>query len=288
MRGALVLIFAIVSPRQWDRGRSKLLLRRAAIWLCRRLLGLLSRPYAMREGMTVVFSPHQDDETLGCGGLIARKRNEGLPVHVIFITDGSGSHPNHPTRPPAEIGRIRHQEARAALAILGVESVAIHFLDEPDGTLGLPSSGRRELLVARIAALLQQIRPTEIFLPCNPDASTEHEAAFNCVLTALQQTDLRPEIWQYPIWSWLNPLLLSERLVKPRKLRHLDAEDFLSIKGKALACYHSQIEPLPPEIEPALPKELLRVFKSDTEFFIRYSPAPQRSVPPPEASHPVI
>ena len=39
----------------------------------------------------LVVAPHQDDETLGCGGLIARKRYEGLPVHVVFITDGSAT-----------------------------------------------------------------------------------------------------------------------------------------------------------------------------------------------------
>jgi hypothetical protein len=34
---------------------------------------------------TMIFAPHQDDETLGCGGLIALKRQLGIPVKVVFF-----------------------------------------------------------------------------------------------------------------------------------------------------------------------------------------------------------
>lgn len=36
----------------------------------------------------IVFSPHQDDEALGCGGMIALKREQGIPIKVVFVTDG--------------------------------------------------------------------------------------------------------------------------------------------------------------------------------------------------------
>src|SRR5690349_14548383 len=84
------------------RHRSKEILRQIAIELCSGLLQAGSKPYQLQELPTVVIAPHQDDETLACGGVIARKRSEGLPVHVIFITDGSASHPGHPRLgPPA-------------------------------------------------------------------------------------------------------------------------------------------------------------------------------------------
>jgi LmbE family N-acetylglucosaminyl deacetylase len=279
----LALIFLVVmSILRLDYSRAKALLRRLAIWWCRTLLDLLSRPFPLRTGVTLVFSPHQDDETFGCGGLIARKRNDGLPVHVVFITDGTASHLGHPTLSAKEVGVIRRQEAQAALAILGVESVAIHFLDEPDGTLQRISPERQELLVARIAAQLQQIGPTEILLPCNPDGSTEHEAAFGCVIAALQRTGQQPEIWQYPVWSWWNPQLLMERLVHVRSIRRLPTEDFYPIKGSALACYRSQIEPLAPQTKSALPEELIRVFQSDNEYFFHFRPASINSPLPVE------
>ena len=36
----------------------------------------------------IVFAPHPDDETLGCGGTILKKRSLGAPVEVVFLTDG--------------------------------------------------------------------------------------------------------------------------------------------------------------------------------------------------------
>ena len=97
-----------------------------------------------RDTVTLILAPHQDDETLGCGGVIARKRNEGLPVDVVFITDGSASHLGHPKFTPTEIGLLRRREALAALAILGVETPAIYFLDEPDGTVDVVAEVRRD------------------------------------------------------------------------------------------------------------------------------------------------
>ncbi len=35
-----------------------------------------------------MFSPHQDDEAFGCGGMIALKSEQGIPVVVVFLTDG--------------------------------------------------------------------------------------------------------------------------------------------------------------------------------------------------------
>ena len=38
---------------------------------------------------TLVVAAHPDDETLGCGGLIAKLINQGKQVRVIFIAEGS-------------------------------------------------------------------------------------------------------------------------------------------------------------------------------------------------------
>src|SRR5690349_19075047 len=39
----------------------------------------------------LVLAPHPDDETLGCGATIMRKRAAGTPVHVVIATDGRHS-----------------------------------------------------------------------------------------------------------------------------------------------------------------------------------------------------
>lgn len=261
-------------PTRSRRQRAKLYLRQLVIGLCGDLLRAGSKPFVQREETTLVIAPHQDDESLGCGGLIARKRNEGLPVHIVFITDGSASHPGHARISPAELAQMRRQEAMAASASLGVEHTCVHFLDEPDGTLNAIQPARREALVARLTALLSEIAPREILLPCYPDGSSEHDATFGFVIDAIGRAGLQPDIWQYPVWSWWNPGLLLRRWARSKECCRLPVEDYLQAKKQAIACYRTQIAPLPPDEYPSLPRELIDIFQQDSEFFFRYEIAP--------------
>ena len=73
----------------------------------------------------IVFAPHPDDETLGCGGTIAKKLREGYDVLIVFMTDGRNALSklfnvcSNPT--PLELREIRKEEAKKASKILGVE-----------------------------------------------------------------------------------------------------------------------------------------------------------------------
>jgi LmbE family N-acetylglucosaminyl deacetylase len=194
-------------------------------------------------------------------------------VHVIFITDGSASHPNHARITPHELAALRRREALRAMACLGVERPCVHFLDETDGTLNALAPARRESLVARLAQLVAEIAPAEILLPCHPDGSSEHDAAFEFVLDAVARTGVQPDFWQYPVWTWWNPGLMLRRWIATRDCRRLPLEDYRQAKEQAIGCYQSQIHPLPPDTAPALPAELVAIFLEDTEFFFRYDPS---------------
>src|SRR5438067_976178 len=50
-----------------------------------------SRPLSLTSDSIMVIAPHQDDETFGCGGLIALQREGGATVKVVFLTDGGNS-----------------------------------------------------------------------------------------------------------------------------------------------------------------------------------------------------
>lgn len=258
--------------------RAKLTLRMLAIAFCRRLLSISSRPYDDSGGTTVIVAPHEDDETLACGGLIARKRNEGLPVHIIFITDSSASHPHHPLHNPEAITALRRSEAMKAMFALGVEREAVHFLDEPDGSLKTITPARAESLITRLANRLELLAPNEIFLPCQPDGSSEHDAVFSFVIAALARIKHHAVLWQYPVWCWWNPRLLLRLWWSGNDCRCLPVEDFIPAKNTAVDCYHSQILPLAPDTRPALPPELVSVFRSGVEYFFRCTTQPN---PPP-------
>ena len=76
---------------------------------------LRSRDALASFGRTLVVAPHQDDESLGCGGAIALLRELGHPVHALFVTDGSMSHPTSLRYPAPKLSQLREQEALAAL-----------------------------------------------------------------------------------------------------------------------------------------------------------------------------
>src|SRR5262249_38928597 len=92
----------------------------------------------------LVVSPHPDDETLGAGGLIQRVLSAGGAVKVVFMTSGDGfpagvAVVRHTPTPTAQeyltYGTIRQEEAKRALAVLGLSAKDIIFLGFPDGGL---------------------------------------------------------------------------------------------------------------------------------------------------------
>ena len=85
------------------------------------------------EGGLVVVAPHPDDESLGCGGLIAEACAEGRPVRVVVVSDGTGSHPASKAYPKARLRDLRENEARQAVKELGLDpGKDIEFLRLPD------------------------------------------------------------------------------------------------------------------------------------------------------------
>ena len=76
------------------------------------------------DGPLLVLAPHPDDESLGCGGIIAEARARGHAVYVTVVTDGTASHPGSRTHTAARLQAVREKEVQAAVAELGVPARA--------------------------------------------------------------------------------------------------------------------------------------------------------------------
>ena len=153
-------------------------------------------------------APHPDDETFGCGGVIAWKCS-GIPVGIVFITDGSRSHPNED---PASLAARRRGEGLEAATVLGVSPEDVHFLHESDGSLDALDSAPRRQLVSRLADLFRRYDPGELYVPHHADRHSDHEATYRLAREAITEAGSRPLILQYPIWLiWWGPLSLAYR-----------------------------------------------------------------------------
>ena len=69
---------------------------------------------------------HPDDLEILCGGTLARYVQEGHEVVMCHATLGNRGSFVHTSE---EIGRIRREEARAAAAVAGAESVTLGLTD---------------------------------------------------------------------------------------------------------------------------------------------------------------
>ena len=147
------------------------------------------------ERPAIVFAPHPDDETLGCGGTIVRKLAQGARVEVIYLTDGSGSHDLIPAN---ELAAIRRAEALKACGVLGLDDRQVRFLDLKDGHLAEQEAEG----LTRVGAVLRESAAEEVFVTHRQEPSPDHAAANHIVRRAVRKIGRPMMVWEYPIWCW--------------------------------------------------------------------------------------
>ena len=135
--------------------------------LSKRPLVDLPVPLALPCGKKIlVFAPHADDETIGCGGTLLRLKDQGCAIQVVFVTDGSGGDPHHLVQ--GEVIRVRREEALQAMALLGGEPPI--FLDFVDG--GIDPRDRR--LYQALSSAIEAFSPDWILTPGLQESHRDH------------------------------------------------------------------------------------------------------------------
>ena len=133
-----------------------------------------------------MLSPHPDDETIGCGLLMAEKASRGIPVTVAVATDGRrGWYSPTPRPAPDDIAGIRSREWNRALDLLGVSPADRFELGFPDGEL---SDHAREL-AERIGELLRRTRPSQVYVTRSGDPHPDHRTLAEAVRQVVAQND---------------------------------------------------------------------------------------------------
>ncbi|AOS45737.1 glucosamine-6-phosphate deaminase-like protein [Lacunisphaera limnophila] len=255
------------------RHRPKLWLRVQLGRLMHARLQRRAAPLPTRNTATsLVIAPHPDDEVLGCGGLIAHLVAGGESVHIVYLTDGSASHPGHPVHDPASIAHLRTEEARRATGLLGVPEAQLTFMHAPDGQLPHLPPALRTGLIQRLQLLISQLRPDQVLVTARTDGSSEHTAAQALTEEALAGLPAgRPRLLEYLVWSRWSPRLLQTACRAPATVfRHALSPREAGLKHDALGVFRSQFAPLPPWTQPVLPPGFAQLFQAPEEYFLEF------------------
>ncbi len=191
-------------------------------------------------GKTLIIAPHQDDESLGSGGTIALLRQAGVPIEVVFVSDGSMSHPNSKRYPKEKLVALREAEALAALKILGVEDGAVHFMRLQDSQVPNAASEGFEDAVTVFQQLLEGIRPKIILVPWRRDPHKDHRATWQIVQAAISNFNQSIRRLEYLIWLWERGE--ADEFPKQDEVRlwKVDIAAVADLKQKAILAHTSQ------------------------------------------------
>ncbi|MGD1713938.1 PIG-L deacetylase family protein [Dapis sp. BLCC M172] len=149
----------------------------------------------------LIFSPHFDDETLGCGGLIIKKKQVGADVKLVFMTDGSKSH-NH-LMSGKKLQEIRKQESFTVAELLGLIQDDITLLDFPETQL----NENYDSAVQEVTKIINKYQPEEIFIPHFREPllwSADHLTTTKIVKAALKLYQKDAIVYEYPVWFWFH------------------------------------------------------------------------------------
>lgn len=182
-------------------------------------------------GPVIVAAPHPDDESLGCGGLIAMAADQGRQVVVAVLTDGRASHPGSRAYPPERLAELRADEARAAVAELGT-TVELQMFGAVDGRLEDACGDATTWLLA----LVRRTGARSVFTTWGADPHPDHKTAGR--IAARVGIQASASVWLYPVWGLALPD--DDPAGCALACRRLDIGRVLERKRRAILAHGSQ------------------------------------------------
>lgn len=182
---------------------------------------------------TLIISPHCDDETIGCGGLIHNIVQQGCDVRVIIVATHGDTNSN------VVDNETRMLETENALDVLGVGDWKIHQLSGfRDGYLDQCS---KKDLISALDKQIKEFKPTTVLFPYSSHHQ-DHQVVYQASIAALRPTVATNHIklkaaYEYPYitTSWNSTMRSDSKIYYP-----LTAKD-MQKKEEALKEYKSQL-----------------------------------------------
>ncbi len=237
----------------------------------------LEAPLARAGQRLVAVVAHPDDETFGCGSLLAQSAAAGAEVVVICATRGeAGERRPDPTTDAWPLGLLREFELCQAAEVLGVSDVVL--LDHHDsGFDGPPPTGAlvevpHDDLVSELTDQLASLDPDVVLTLDGCDGHRDHIKVRDAVTESVTRLRRPPRLVHSSLpnslmraWAAamadLDPdtaylRIDLDQLGRPdHELVALDTSEVLEVRERALACHRSQTSPYH-----GIPEALRRAF----------------------------
>lgn len=167
----------------------------------------------------LVVAPHPDDETIGCGGILALY---GPQCDVLLMTDGRKGGPADGSQTEEETAAVRRAEFESAMALFHVrdhKELAI-----PDSTL---KANKDRVTGMDLKAY------DYIFVPNRNERHPDHKATYEIIMKLCKRQKSKAELLEYEVWS---PIISANRF--------LDISQVMEKKIQGLTVYVSQVAEL--------------------------------------------
>lgn len=184
---------------------------------------------------TLVIAPHPDDEVLGVGGTLLRRKAEGAELAWLIVTgisEANGWRKEQVERRGDEIARVT--------AVFGFDHV--FTLDFPTTQLDRIPIGD---LVGAISGVFKVFQPDEVFVPHPSDVHTDHRAVFDAA-AACTKWFRYPSVKRVLAYETLSETdfgLRTELSFRPNVF--VDIAPFLEEKLRAMDIYASEVAAFP-------------------------------------------
>jgi LmbE family N-acetylglucosaminyl deacetylase len=184
---------------------------------------------------TLVIAPHPDDEVLGAGGTLLRRKAEGAKIAWLIVTSISTQ-----TGWPEEKVRQRTNEIDRITKFFDFDEV--FELNFPAAQLDRVAMSE---LVAGISAAFKSFEPDEVFLPHAADIHSDHRVVFDAAASCTKwfRYPSVKRILAYETLSETDFVLNAAQAFRPNVF--VNIETFLDKKLQAMAIYASELGEFP-------------------------------------------
>jgi len=183
----------------------------------------------------MVISPHPDDETLGVGGTLLRRKSEGASIAWIIVT-------NITTQSGWSVEKIdkRADEIRQITELYEFDEVySLNFTATQLDTIPMSD------LVNAVSDAFKKFQPEEVFMPHPADAHTDHRFVFDAVSACTKwfRYPFVKRVLAYETLSETDFGLGTDQAFRPNVF--VDIENFFNKKLRAMDIYTSEVGKFP-------------------------------------------